>query len=87
MSTGGEVPAKISDGVLGPYTAATDTTDDKLILLLPDDSDTSKVGFTVVTFAQNAPRSAINASIRFIHAFPGAVPLNLQIRPLRATRG
>jgi hypothetical protein len=84
VSTSGEAPAKIDDGVLGPYTADTDATADKIVLLLPNEKTATKENFTPVSFAQNAPRSAINASIRFIHAIAGAVPLNLQIRPLRA---
>ncbi len=84
ISTGGETPNKIDGGVLGPYAEDANTISDKIILLLPDQKNTSKVTFVPVTFSQNAPRSAINASVRFIHALPGAVPLNLQFRPLSA---
>ncbi len=71
----------INNDILGPYT--TDTTSDKIVLLLPYLDATDNSTFTAVTFSQNPPRSAINASVRLIHALPGAVPLNLQIRPLR----
>lgn len=66
---------------LGPYTNDPDEAADKLILLVPNEK--VKTSFKAVSFSQNAPRSAINASLRFIHGLPGAVPLNLQIRPIR----
>jgi len=84
ITSEGESAARIDSGELGPYTADTDITADKIVLLLPDEKTTSRNTFIPVTFSQNAPRSAINASLRFIHGLPGAVPLNLQIRPLRA---
>ncbi len=84
VSNGNDTSIKIDDGVLGPFTNDTDTNSDKIVLLLPDLKTTNKTTFIPVIFSQNAPRSAINASIRLVHAIPGAVPLNLQIRPLRA---
>ncbi len=72
----------IGSNLLGPYTKETEATSDKILLLLPS-APQADTPYTPVTFAQNAPRSAINANIRLIHGFPGAVPLNLQIKPIR----
>ncbi|MEP6985424.1 MAG: DUF4397 domain-containing protein, partial [Chloroflexota bacterium] len=83
ISTGGEAPVQIDSDVLGPYTEDANNTSDKMILLVPNAKDSTKTALLPVTFSQNAPRSAINANIRFVHGLAGAVPLNLQIRPLR----
>ncbi len=83
VSNGNDTTIKIDDGVLGPYTTDPNPTADKIVLLLPDLKITNRTTFIPVTFSQNPPRSSINASVRLIHALAGAVPLNLQIRPLR----
>lgn len=83
VANGGDTTIKIDDSILGPFTGDADATTDKIVLLLPNAQSAAVANFTPVTFSQNAPRSAINASVRLIHALPGAVPLNLQIRPLR----
>lgn len=83
VSEEGDIITKLGEDVLGPYTGDADATADKIILLLPNEQ-ANAAPYLMATFAQNAPRSAINASLRLIHGLPGAVPLNLQIRPLRA---
>lgn len=80
----GDTPVKLGDSVLGPFTNEGDTNADKIMLLLPNEQSNATAPYLTVAFSQNAPRSAINASIRLIHGLSGAVPLNLQIRPLRA---
>jgi len=84
INSQGETPVKLGDSALGPFTNEAEADADKILLLLPNEQSNATAPFITVTFAQNAPRSAINASIRLIHGLPGAVPLNLQIRPLRA---
>lgn len=82
IATGENGSTPVGESVLGPFTTDQDTTSSRIAVLLPNTQTTSGSTFTPTIFAQNAPRSAINASIRLIHAIPGAVPLNLQIRPL-----
>ncbi len=80
----GDAVTPLGDGgVIGPFNSETDAAD-KIVLLLPNTQTNAQSPYLTVSFSQNAPRSAINATIRLIHGLPGAVPLNLQIRPLRA---
>lgn len=83
VATGENGSTPIGESVLGPFTADEDKTSSRIAVLLPNTQTNGGNIFTPVVFTQNAPRSAINASIRLIHAIPGAVPLNLQIRPIR----
>ncbi len=78
-SSGG---AAIARSNLGPWQAG-EASSDKIAIVVPRTptaSDPAPVGIQI--FAQDAQPSAINASLRFIHALPGAAPLTLQIRAL-----
>lgn len=68
---------------LGPWKTEAEQKTDKIVLLYDSPSGSSDpVSATV--FSQNAPRSAINGSVRLVHALPGVIPLNLEMRPVRA---
>jgi len=74
-------------GLLGPWTTDNERKSDKIILL-NDSADTSSTEPIVVTaISQNAPRSAINASLRLIHALPGGASLSLEILRVSASQG
>lgn len=71
-------------GNLGPWTAAPEEqTSDKLIILFDRGGTGSALSLDVRVVSLYAPPSAINASIRLIHALPNTLPLQLEIRPIR----
>lgn len=74
-------------GLLGPWTADNERKSDKVILL-GDATDTSGAPAVAPTaVSQNAPRSAINANLRLIHALPGGASLSLEILRVSASQG
>ncbi|MEO8607718.1 MAG: DUF4397 domain-containing protein [Chloroflexota bacterium] len=74
-------------GLLGPWTADNERKSDKIVLL-GDAKDASGNGIIAVnTVSQNAPRSAINANLRLIHALPGGSSLSLEILRVSASQG
>lgn len=73
----------VAETALGPWQTPEEQNTDKLVLIFDNPADAlAPAGVTV--YSQNAPRSAINGSIRLVHALPGVIPLNLEIRPVRS---
>jgi hypothetical protein len=74
-------------GLLGPWTADNERKSDKVILLgdAKDAGGNAIIGVTAIS--QNAPRSAINANLRLIHALPGGSSLSLEILRVAASQG
>jgi hypothetical protein len=73
------------EGVLGPWTTDAERESDKIFLISANTSPaTQQSPITITALSQNPPTSAINASIRLIHALPGGVPISLEIRRVAA---
>jgi hypothetical protein len=75
-----EGAAQVYSGVLGPWTSESESESDKIVLIGDGATFGSTAEVAVITLSQNPPRSAINASIRLIHALPGGVPFSLEVR-------
>ncbi len=67
------------DGDVGLGTEDNDTSD-RVIILYNTTQGGNQTG-EIRVLPQNANPSAINATVRLIHALPGAIPLALQLRP------
>jgi hypothetical protein len=74
-------------GLLGPWTADNERRSDKIILLGDDQDASGNATVAVTAVSQNAPRSAINANLRLIHALPGGSSLSLEILRVAASQG
>jgi hypothetical protein len=74
-------------GLIGPWTADNERKSDKIILLGDNKDTNSKDLLSVTALSQNAPRSAINANLRLIHALPGGSSLSLEILRVAANQG
>jgi len=75
------------NGLLGPWTADDEQKSDKIILLGDANTTNGDGALTVNAISQNAPRSAINANLRLIHALPGGASLSLEILRTAAGQG
>lgn len=73
------------EGELGPWVEGEFASGEKIILLRDDTPRETYISVLPIPLSQNPPPSAINATIRLIHALPNARPLTLQIRPVRTT--
>jgi hypothetical protein len=63
-----------------PWKTATEGKSDKIVLLYDAGKTGAKPNIGIKVISQDAPPSALNANIRLIHALPGVVQLNLQMR-------
>jgi hypothetical protein len=63
-----------------PWKTSTEGKADKIILLYDAGKTGTKPVVGIKVISQDAPPSALNANIRLIHALPGVVQLNLQMR-------
>src|SRR6185369_15598964 len=72
---------------LGPWTADNERKSDKVILLGDAKDAGGEAIVSVTALSQNAPRSAINANLRLIHALPGGSSLSLEILRVAASQG
>ncbi len=68
---------------LGPWTTPQDQNSEKIVVLLDGIPQPGLIPITAITLSQNPAPSAINASIRLVHALPNTRPLTLQIRPVQ----
>jgi hypothetical protein len=72
---------KLYEAPVGPWQGV-DGDNDKIILVYPNPNPISEfTQISLADFPQNAPPTAIRASLRLIHALPRTVGLSLQIRP------
>jgi hypothetical protein len=75
------------EGLLGPWTADNERSTDKIVLFGDANTPDGDPIVTVNPISQNAPRSAINANLRLIHALPGGASLSLEILRTTAIQG
>jgi hypothetical protein len=63
-----------------PWKTPSEGKADKIVLLYDAGKTGAKPNIGIKVISQDAPPSALNANIRLIHALPGVVQLNLQMR-------